>query len=452
MKRVLSLIILAGLVGIIIGLINLKIHRPRSQRIAEWAANDEDFALVANTIQTSCADCHTMETAMPYYSKIPGAKQLVEWDINTGRALFDLTANIPDPGMKPSEVTLARIEWAINNGDMPPLRYSAMHWNSFITPGKKKSIDEWITKSRKKFFSTGDASPEYESHAIQPIPLEVDVDGNKAALGEKLFNDRRLSADNSIACSSCHSLDLGGTDHSKTSTGINDQIGPVNAPTVLNSGFQFAQFWDGRAATLEEQAAGPVLNPIEMGANWDLVLANLNTGDAFASEFKKVYKDGFSPENITSAIAEFERTLFTPNSKFDRYLRGNKSSLNEKEVAGFELFNNLGCATCHVGKIMGGQSYERMGRYQDYFASKKNVIQQDYGRFNVTKEESDRFKFKVPTLRNIAITHPYYHDGSVENLSEAVELMMIYQSDHQPEVGEVDNITAFLNTLTGELQ
>jgi len=180
------------------------------------------------------------------------------------------------------------------------------------------------------------------------------------------------------------------------------------------------QFWDGRAPTLEEQAKGPVENPIEMGATWPDVIAKLKTDAAFVKEFTAVFPDGVNTENVVRAIAEFERSLITPDSRFDQYLRGKVEAITAAEKAGYRLFKKHACATCHVGELLGGQSFELMGRAEDYFRKRSNVGEPDYGRYNVTKIERDRYRFKVPTLRNIALTAPFFHDGSTKDLHEAV--------------------------------
>jgi cytochrome c peroxidase len=211
------------------------------------------------------------------------------------------------------------------------------------------------------------------------------------------------------------------------------------------------QFWDGRAATLEEQAAGPVHNPIEMGSNWEEVIPKLEKDKEYVEAFKALYPDlGISGEAIVDAIATFERSLNTPNSRFDQYLRGDEDAINEDEKKGYELFKASGCATCHVGPAMGGESFERMGLKGDYFADRGNVQEVDEGLANFTKNEDDRHKFKVPSLRNIAVTYPYFHDGQTTDLKEAVKTMATYQEGLELSDEEADLIVKFLNTLTGE--
>jgi cytochrome c peroxidase len=288
------------------------------------------------------------------------------------------------------------------------------------------------------------------SEPIKPIPADVKVDEKKAALGEKLFHDKRLSKDNTVACVSCHGLNTGGVDRAQVSTGIGGSKGPINAPTVFNAGFNFRQFWDGRAASLEEQAMAPIHNPKEMGSNWQEVLAKLSADKDVVSAFKGAYTDGLQSKNIQSAIAEFQRTLATPNSKFDKYLRGDKNALNADEQKGYQLFKNYGCIACHQGVNVGGNMYQVFGVMGDYFKQRGNMTEADLGRYNVTKNDADKHMFKVPSLRNVAVTAPYFHDGSVKTLPEAVEVMFRYQLGRSAPQSEKDLIVKFLQTLTGE--
>jgi cytochrome c peroxidase len=248
-------------------------------------------------------------------------------------------------------------------------------------------------------------------------------------------------------------LARGGTDQAPTSTGIGGAVGPINSPTTYNSGLFLRQFWDGRAADLEEQAAGPVHNPIEMGSNWDEVIPKLEEDPAYVEAFAALYPDqGLTGDSIVDAIAVFERSLITPNSRFDRFLKGDGEAITEQELRGYELFKDIGCANCHVGAAMGGQSFERMGLKDDYFADRGDITDVDAGQFNFTGKEEDRFKFKVPTLRNIAVTFPYFHDGQTDNLKDAVAIMSKYQEGRQLSDEEADLIVAFLQTLTGEYE
>jgi cytochrome c peroxidase len=287
---------------------------------------------------------------------------------------------------------------------------------------------------------------------ISPIPLEVALDVRKVALGKRLFHEPRLSRDGSISCASCHDLTHGGTDHLARSVGLANAHGGVSAPTVYNSGFNFRQFWNGRADSLETQVDGPLQSPAEMGASWDDVVAKLRHDSAYAAAFHAIYPDSITRDHIRETIAEFERSLITPNSRFDRYLRGDESALSEAELAGYKKFKDYGCISCHQGVNIGANMFQRMGVMRDYFAERGNVTEADFGRFNITKNEADKFFFKVPSLRNVAVTAPYFHDGSAQTLSEAVAVMAKYQLGRPLPPEDLADIVKFLRTLTGEYE
>ncbi len=287
---------------------------------------------------------------------------------------------------------------------------------------------------------------------FEPLP-DVQTDARKVTLGRRLFHDTRLSGDETISCATCHSLDHGGAEPRPTSVGIRGQVGPINSPTVLNSGLNFVQFWDGRAADLEAQAEGPVANPIEMGAVWDEVVARLAGDSELVAEMTAIYGEGaVTQANITNALAEYERSLVTP-SRFDRHLRGEQSALSEDERRGLALFQEVGCTSCHRGANLGGTMYQRMSLVRrSYFEDRGTpVTDADMGRFNVTRAENDRHLFKVPTLRNVALTAPYFHDGSQQTLDDAVRAMGRYQLGRELDADQVRLIVAFLQSLTGEL-
>jgi len=285
---------------------------------------------------------------------------------------------------------------------------------------------------------------------IRPIPSNLYLNARKVQLGHTLFHDPRLSHDNTISCASCHNLIKGGVDGQPTSTGINGATGPINAPTVFNSGFNFRQFWDGRAKNLEEQAAGPIHNPIEMGSNWREVIMKLEQDSYYIEQFNLLYLDGLNSHTIQDAIATFERALYTPNSRFDRYLSGDKNALTEKEILGYQRFKAYGCISCHQGMNIGGNMFQHFGVMGNYFEDRGNITQVDLGRYNVTNDPADKFVFKVPSLRNIALTAPYFHDGSAKTLPEAVRVMGRYQLGRMLSDEDIELLVAFLKTLTGE--
>ena len=281
---------------------------------------------------------------------------------------------------------------------------------------------------------------------IQPIEAVKDINEAQAALGKKLFFDPRLSKSGFISCNSCHNLSMGGTDNLKTSIGHKWNQGPINSPTVLNSRFNLAQFWDGRAKDLKAQAGGPIENPGEMASTHKLAADVVASISGYQAEFKRVFgPEGVDIDKITTAIAEFEKTLVTPNSRFDKWLLGNKDAINKDEKKGYELFKSTGCVTCHNGIAVGGNSYQKMGSISPYKTNNKAK-----GRFDVTKKESDKFMFKVPTLRNIELTYPYFHDGNAATLTDAVQTMGKIQLAKEFSQKENASIVAFLKTLTGD--
>lgn len=285
---------------------------------------------------------------------------------------------------------------------------------------------------------------------ITPLQAVPGLDPKRVALGEKLFHDARLSGDLSIACANCHGLRQGGVDGQKVSTGVKGLQGGINAPTVFNSAYSIAQFWDGRADSLEAQAAGPIHNPLEMASNWAQVLGRLGQDTAMVAAFRTAYREGMTAANIADAIASFERSLVTLNSPFDRYLSGERQALNAAEIEGYRRFRELGCSSCHQGMLVGGNMFQKFGVLKDYFAG-RTLTDADLGRYNVTRRDEDRHVFKVPSLRNVALTGPYFHDASAATLEQAVAVMGHYQLGRELPPQDVEFIVAFLNTLTGEI-
>lgn len=294
--------------------------------------------------------------------------------------------------------------------------------------------------------------PPATDQPISPIPHHLELDARKVALGRRLFHERRLSRDDTISCATCHALTLAGADARPLATGVAGRANTTNTPTVLNSGFNFRQFWDGRAASLEEQAEGPIHNPLEMDSNWRQVIAKLTRDADYRREFTAIWADGITAGNIQSALAEFERGLLTPDAPFDRYLRGDRRALSALALKGWDLFRSLGCIACHQGVNVGGNMYANLGVMGDYFADRgKPILKSDLGRFNLTGREVDRHMFKVPSLRNVVRTAPYFHDGSIAELSAAVDTMARYQLGVRLEKEQRMALLAFLESLNGTL-
>lgn len=284
---------------------------------------------------------------------------------------------------------------------------------------------------------------------LRALPPPPRLDAAKVALGRQLFHDPRLSGDDSIACFNCHDLGRGGVDGLPRSIGVGGAVGGINAPSVLMAANNFRQFWDGRAATLEEQAAGPVTNPLEMASTWPQVLAKLNADAELKKAFVRLYPEGLTPATVVAAIAEFERSLPRP-SRFDRWLNGDERAISGDELSGYRVFKRHGCTSCHQGVNVGGNLYQRFGVMANYFATKKDVTPADLGRYNVTHRDEDRHIFKVPSLRNVALTAPYFHDASAATLEEAVRIMGRYQLGVDLPRQDVALIVAFLKSLTSE--
>ena len=417
---------------------------------AELPLND---AVVEIFDEGGCMACHSANPELPFYFDLPVVGNVVMKDVNEGYRAFDM-----EPMMKVltsgegelSPVDVAKVEKVAADKRMPMAKYYLVHWGSQMTNAKRDIVHEWATAYRTAHYNDGVCGCE----PIRPIDLSLPVDKAKAELGFLLFHDTRLSVDNTVSCASCHGLNTAGVDNKQYSEGVEGQLGGVNAPTVYNAVYNFVQFWDGRAVTLAQQAAGPPVNPVEMASpNFDQIIAKLKRDRKMVRAFKALYPEGITEATITDAIEQFERTLITPNSRFDKYLRGDAAAITAEELAGYELFKEYSCATCHVGQNLGGESYELMGLRKHYFADRGlELTEEDNGRYKQTKEERDRHRFKVPGLRNVALTWPYYHDGTRTTLKEAVCDMGTYQSGVALTDEEEDKIVTFLNTLTGEYQ
>ncbi|MBS0368400.1 MAG: cytochrome-c peroxidase [Proteobacteria bacterium] len=292
----------------------------------------------------------------------------------------------------------------------------------------------------------GSAHAASAAEPIQPIAPPKITNPAAVELGKALFFDPRLSKSGFISCNSCHNLSMGGSDNLKSSIGHGWQKGPINSPTVLNARYNLAQFWDGRAADLKAQAGGPIANPGEMAFSHELAVDTLKTIPGYVAAFRKAFgSDEINVDRITGAIAAFEETLVTPNSRFDQWLKGNKKALNTEELAGYKLFKDSGCVACHNGPAVGGNSFQKMGVVEAYKANSPAE-----GRIAVTGKDADRFLFKVPTLRNVELTYPYFHDGGAATLGEAVDTMGRLQLGRKFSAEENAKIVAFLKTLTGQ--
>ncbi len=302
--------------------------------------------------------------------------------------------------------------------------------------------DDLLNKAQQLFQSIPSTPPELPGNPSTPPRVE---------LGKMLYFDPRLSASHTISCNSCHNIGLGGADAEPTSIGHRWQHGGRNAPTVFNAVFNKAQFWDGRAKDLEQQAGGPIVNPIEMASPEPHVAEQLKGTPGYREAFDKAFPGEANPitlDNVQKAIALFEATLITPNAPFDRFLRGDRNALSAIQKEGLALFIDRGCASCHNGVNVGGGTYAPFGVLEKPGAD--ILPPADKGRFTVTNTASDEYVFKVPTLRNVALTAPYFHSGQAWDLRQAVAVMGASQLGIQLTSGDIDKITAFLDGLTGE--
>ncbi len=457
-KKQMTLIVcvLAGALLLAIPVINLFSPLPATSDFEAIEAGTPAMQAAKAVIGSKCLMCHAEEPSLPYYAKWPIASGVIAKDIKAGTEMINFTDLFKKKG--DNEVLLAKAEQAIVLNTMPPSNFLALHWNGSLAAKEKETLLTWTKEERAKQFAAGLADAAHANDAVQPLPSELPVLQAKVQLGNRLYHDVRLSGDDTISCASCHDLAKGGTDNAQFSAGVRDQLGGINAPTSFNAAFAVLQFWDGRAKDLADQAGGPPLNPIEMDTSWEQVIGKLALDETLTAEYKTVYGDDtWKAENITDAIAEFERTLITPDSPLDRYLKGDPIALSQTAQEGYDLFKAHSCATCHAGKAMGGLSFEKPVDPDAFFAARKRTPSEpDWGRFNATEDEADRYKQKVPTLRNIALTFPYLHDGSTSDLKEVVRLM----HDHfVPKANRktlsktgIDKIVEMLENNTGTLQ
>lgn len=297
-----------------------------------------------------------------------------------------------------------------------------------------------------------DALRDQANAIFKPIPEQTTgLDAAQVELGRQLFFEPRLSASHVISCNTCHNIGTGGADNVPASSGHAWQKGARNSPTVFNAVFNVAQFWDGRAKDLEEQAKGPVQNPVEMHNTPNNVEATLKSMPEYVAAFEKAFpgdKQAVSFDNMARALQAFESTLITPDSRFDQYLKGDDKALDAKEKKGLQAFMSAGCISCHNGVNLGGQAYFPFGLVKKPDAS--ILPSGDKGRFAVTKTQNDEYVFRAAPLRNVALTAPYFHSGQVWDLEEAVTIMGTAQLGKQLDAGEVGDIVAFLKTVTGK--
>lgn len=442
MKKTLSIALLV----ILVSAVAIFVYRVAFRKsIPDAPASEQVFSILD---QNECFACHSQNPRLPFYSKVPVLGKRIRNDVERAYLFTDLKGKVCE---NIDEVTLAMLDHAVSYNQMPPVGYKIVHWGTSFNTKEKSVIANWILETR------GSDEP------VRVLPSSWENDSEVVALGERMFTDTRLSLDGTISCADCHVLENGGADHSdeRVSEGIDGLKGGVNAPTVYNSVFNIRQFWNGRAADLQEQASGPATNPVEMGdQTMDQVVERLRSDKALVAEFANLFpEEGLTPNTLTFAIAEFEKSLLTPDSPFDLYLKGDNDAISENQKLGYEAFKENACVTCHTGVILGGRSFEQLCIFGDYFADRDareiggqhiEYNSDDDGLKGFTGDDADLHKFKVPGLRNIALTAPYFHDGTYQTLEEAVRAMAKYELGKELSNDEVLSIVDFMNSLTGE--
>lgn len=286
---------------------------------------------------------------------------------------------------------------------------------------------------------------------IDPVPTDREYDAKKLALGRDLFADPILSTDGSASCLTCHMMDKGGADGVAKNDLPGRDPAAVNTPTIFNVALNYRLHWSGKYDELLTQLEIPITSPRVFGTTYDAILGRLAASPTYPNRFREVYPDGLTKETFKDAVVYYEQSLLTPNSRFDRFLRGDKGAITADEQAGYALFKSHGCISCHQGVNVGGNLFQKFGAMHDYFKDRGHVGESDFGRFNVTKKEEDRYVFRVASLRNVALTAPYFHDGSAKTLEDAVQVMSRYQLGRKLSPEQMRLIVLFLRTLTGEL-
>ena len=345
------------------------------------------------------------------------------------------------------EVSLLKIEEVtVFSSSMPPVGYYLTHWGASITPAKQTILSSWIKSHREKYYPNTLAAKKYQSEPVRPVPSPPDTDPQKIALGKSLFYDNRLSADQTVSCASCHHPDKGGANNNQFAAGAGKRLGNYNTPTLFNAQFNIAQSWDGHASSMQDIIREHITNSEIMGnKSFDEVISRLSDD----KNYRQAAGYKLTEDAITDAIEAYTKSILTPDCSFDKYLKGEEHAISPKAIYGYEIFKSNKCVTCHAGVMLGGQSFETMGVYHDYFKDRGwEITPADLGKFNITGDENDRHRFKVPGLRNVALTKPYFHDGSRQSLPEAVRIMGKYQCNKKISDDDIHAIVAFLETLT----
>lgn len=404
----------------------------------------------AALMEHKCADCHGADASYSKFLNLLSFGKL-QRDVEGAQRAFTLNPY----EWRSGNVDYLKMDRVLSTRRMPPSAYTTMH------PGKRLTPRD-VAVLRNRYSREGALMRMFSPIAEVPAPTS-EWEKARIQLGKYLFHDARLSTNNEISCASCHDLTKGGTDNLPKSPGVpcpegKPQFGGVNAPTVYNAAGNIRQFWDGRAKDLKEQAGGPPLNPVEMGftcaADWETIANKLKQDGLLMMMFSKVYgEQGVTADTITDAIAAYEKTLVTPDSSFDMFLKGDKNALSEEQLSGLHHYMNFGCATCHSGPTLGGISFEYINTHADMRALAKPEGKDAAGGLaDFTKKAEHKDMFRVPNLRNVALTAPYFHTGSVATLEEAVKIMCLTQASVDPSETVVHDITRFLEAQTGKYE
>lgn len=454
-------IVMVGLAGaaavLALPIINLIQGQKVPEEFVAIKCSSAEMAAAKEIIGNKCLLCHMQDPVLPFYASLPVMGGQVHKDVAAGVDKINFISFYRNGG--DDQALMAKLEHTVEVNNMPPKKFLAIHWDTGLNATERAAIELSVARVRAEKYATGLAAAQFANDSVQPLPAvwKEELSPAKIAFGKLLFNDKRLSEDNTISCATCHDMKKGGTDNAQFSTGVRDQVGGINAPTVFNAAYNVRQFWDGRAKDLADQVDGPPLNPIEMASNWEQIIGKLAIDPELTAVYAKIYgsKEWTAP-NIRDSVAEFEKTLLTPDSDLDKYLKGDANALSAAAIEGYALFKSHSCATCHTGPAMGGQSFEKPIDPAAYYTFRnKKPGEDDFGRFNATKQESDRFKMKVPLLRNIALTAPYLHDGFTSDLHEVVKIMhdhFVTPSNRKSlSTAEIDKIVAMLDANTGTL-
>ena len=405
-------------------------------------------AMAQTLLVAKCAACHGAE---PEYNSFVNffSGGLLRRDIANARRGWKMEG---DPQVRSGLVDYLKMDHVLRTRNMPPVQYTVVHLGSRLTP-------QDVALLRLRYSEQGAEQRRFA--AIEPVQPEQ-AELVRAQLGFLLYHDARLSTNTQVSCSSCHDMSKGGTDNKAKSEGVpgadgKPQLGGVNAPTVFNAAGHIRQFWDGRAADLKEQAGGPPLNPVEMGyaapEDWNAIAAKLKEDTLLVSLFRHVYgEQGITGDTITDAIAAFERTLTTPDSAFDCFLKGDAAAMDDEQRAGMKAFVSYGCATCHAGPALGGLSFEAIDKKAPLRSHTPGYEEGAFGLQDFTKNAAHRDMFRVPTLRNVALTFPYFHTGAVRELGDAVRIMFNTQAGAVPSQAVLRSVTRFLEAQTGKFR